>query len=623
MPFGAVIAAGVGVAGAIAASKMSSDSAESQQKYAAEHTFANSSGYDPNKFNYGGNPTAAGDFATAYDRQGAAAQQRAATQADYTAANGYASTGNQDASSQRDAAALMMARAKGTTPSIAQMQADRQMQQNIAAQSSQAASARGAAGLALAGQTAATNTANGSAAISAQAQINAASERLQAEQAANQAYSGLRSGDLASQSQAAQQSQYNAQLTATQRAQNDQMQLAEQQNAIGVRTSQLNAGIAQQGILSGSNAQAQNAQLAIQQQNSANQQAAVNRAATTIGSAVQMGSSALSKAPSSSQGDPSASSNSNNVNATASSNQAYALPREAGGPIAPGQPYLVGEKGPELIVPNRGGTVVPNRLSQALSRSYPAPAATVPLAAPEGQELHQSLDGHAFYNDVQPAAPSIASSSGKESASPAPALMARKKVATPAQARKMTPEELMAAADREIASVKTDTARRDADGPALRRAGDGDAANGYNTQLTQGAEQAYRGKFGDDSDRDYDLRGAFAAGLTDGAKTARAPDGSAYFPNHLPDTYKKPNHETFSDESQYAPMAPGRAGHWQGDKYMPPAAPPQPMAAPAPVPGATPPTPQQASMLHALLGTMTPEQTQTLGQALLARRRVA
>ena len=34
--------------------------------------------------------------------------------------------------------------------------------------------------------------------------------------------------------------------------------------------------------------------------------------------------------------------------------------RADGGPIEPGRPYLVGEEGPELIIPGAGGTVVPN-----------------------------------------------------------------------------------------------------------------------------------------------------------------------------------------------------------------------------------------------------------------------
>ena len=60
-----------------------------------------------------------------------------------------------------------------------------------------------------------------------------------------------------------------------------------------------------------------------------------------------------------------------------------------------------------------------------------------------------------------------------------------------------------------------------------------------------------------DSGQDYDLRGAFKAGLTP------AENG------HWPDTYKKPNHPTFSDESIYAPLAPERAGHWQGETFVP------------------------------------------------------
>ncbi len=52
-----------------------------------------------------------------------------------------------------------------------------------------------------------------------------------------------------------------------------------------------------------------------------------------------------------------------------------------------------------------------------------------------------------------------------------------------------------------------------------------------------------------DSGADYDLRGAFKAGLSPAAN------------GHWPDTYKKPNHPTFSNESIYAtPDAPS----WRG-----------------------------------------------------------
>ena len=48
--------------------------------------------------------------------------------------------------------------------------------------------------------------------------------------------------------------------------------------------------------------------------------------------------------------------------------------RQAGGPVEEGQPYLVGENGPEVIVPDRPGTVVPQevqRYLRATTQDYP------------------------------------------------------------------------------------------------------------------------------------------------------------------------------------------------------------------------------------------------------------
>lgn len=54
------------------------------------------------------------------------------------------------------------------------------------------------------------------------------------------------------------------------------------------------------------------------------------------------------------------------------------------------------------------------------------------------------------------------------------------------------------------------------------------------------------------NEQDYDLRGAFLS------NAAAAANG------HLPDTYKLPNHMTFSNESMYStPQEPG--GNWQED----------------------------------------------------------
>ncbi len=59
-----------------------------------------------------------------------------------------------------------------------------------------------------------------------------------------------------------------------------------------------------------------------------------------------------------------------------------------------------------------------------------------------------------------------------------------------------------------------------------------------------------------DSGEDYDLRGAFQAGAQPDPKTG-----------HWPDTWKKPNHPTFSVESKYAKQ--GKPGHWEGDTFVP------------------------------------------------------
>lgn len=101
----------------------------------------------------------------------------------------------QSRSGQNQVADIMLARARGELPSVAQQQADRQMGQLASEQASAAASARGPAALALAQQNAAANAATGQSAISGQAQINAAMERERAEQAAFGAYSGMRGQD--------------------------------------------------------------------------------------------------------------------------------------------------------------------------------------------------------------------------------------------------------------------------------------------------------------------------------------------------------------------------------------------------------------------------------------------
>ncbi len=82
----------------------------------------------------------------------------------------------------------------------------------------------------------------------------------------------------------------------------------------------------------------------------------------------------------------------------------------------------------------------------------------------------------------------------------------------------------------------------------------------FDTQLSPQEEaqfQTWKAKNAPgDSGEDYDLRGAFKAGLSPAAN------------GHWSDQFKKPNEPTFSDESQYStPLHPG--GHWNGDQYVP------------------------------------------------------
>lgn len=81
-----------------------------------------------------------------------------------------------------------------------------------------------------------------------------------------------------------------------------------------------------------------------------------------------------------------------------------------------------------------------------------------------------------------------------------------------------------------------------------------DLSDRYNTQLTPQDEALFQawadhgGRVGDL--RDYDLRGAWKSA----AKEAMN--------GHLPDTYKKPNHPTFSIESIYNGVDGAMGGKW-------------------------------------------------------------
>ena len=63
--------------------------------------------------------------------------------------------------------------------------------------------------------------------------------------------------------------------------------------------------------------------------------------------------------------------------------------RAAGGPVNAGQPYLVGEKGPEIVVPGRSGTVIPNNRIGGSGGGVGSPTVVniYPRALPTDREL--------------------------------------------------------------------------------------------------------------------------------------------------------------------------------------------------------------------------------------------
>lgn len=86
----------------------------------------------------------------------------------------------------------------------------------------------------------------------------------------------------------------------------------------------------------------------------------------------------------------------------------------------------------------------------------------------------------------------------------------------------------------------------------------------FNTKLTPEEEEQYRQWVAEQSkaakrdvsqdEIDYDMRGAWKSGAAQGDD------------DHFPDTYKKPNHPTFSDESQYHGADGHKGGRWIYDE---------------------------------------------------------
>jgi len=98
----------------------------------------------------------------------------------------------------------------------------------------------------------------------------------------------------------------------------------------------------------------------------------------------------------------------------------------------------------------------------------------------------------------------------------------------------------------------------------------------YNTKLTATQERQFQHwatenkiRKGDRRlDSDYDMRGFWLGVMREDPRAISGPDPTDEGRIHFTDTWKKPTHKTFSNESIYATQE-NYGGIWQGDKYIP------------------------------------------------------
>lgn len=79
------------------------------------------------------------------------------------------------------------------------------------------------------------------------------------------------------------------------------------------------------------------------------------------------------------------------------------------------------------------------------------------------------------------------------------------------------------------------------------------ADDNYTTTLSPADQAVYDKQYSPEDSEDYDMQGYFKS--TGGA----APNTEG---QHYPDTFKKPNHITFSDQSQYHGVDGNQGGSW-------------------------------------------------------------
>ena len=218
---------------------------------------------------------------------------------------------------QQHSLGLMRGAALGQAPSQAEIMGRGMIDQSLAAQQSAAASSRGGA---LASAAATQNAANQGAATRQQGMNSLAALRADEMSKARAAYM---SGTTGMRGMDTQQAFEQAKM-------NEQRQQYYEGQAHAVNQGQLNANL---GFASDAT---QNR--AVQRQEDADEWGKWAQAGAAVGSVALM--------------------------ALSDERAKYAYKpiqkREMGGPVTPGNPYLVGEAGPEIIVPGQGGTVIPN-----------------------------------------------------------------------------------------------------------------------------------------------------------------------------------------------------------------------------------------------------------------------
>lgn len=246
--------------------------------------------------------------------------------------------------------------------------------------------------------------------------------------------------------------------------------------------------------------------------------------------------------------------------------------RQQGGPVKSGSPYIVGEQGPEVMVPNRSGTVVPNsdvrepypsellyfKQNPQVSGMYTEDRKIIlnPYSGLSDQEKAAvvKLERYRLFMDDNNIKPTFdltleqmnkfrGTAYEKNSDALKLSIISRILVGDPS-AGNVTPEQKAFA--EQIRQLRKNPRT------ILQPQEEKEFSQWYQGH----AKRTGTNPNPNDPEHYYDLRGAWKSGI-------RPTEGE-----HLPDTYKLPGHPKFSIESNY--YKPGmKAGRWEGDRYIP------------------------------------------------------